>query len=545
MEDRHEYGSHETPRWSRHAVPAPAGKPYKRVYEHRPSSMGELLLEMRRWSDREILVQGDRRLQTREFEQLVAAAAQRMRDRGVGPGDRVMLLGFNSIEWVCAFWALQSLGAVAALGNAWWSREEINGAISLLSPKIVIANNNFGLAGSVPFSELFESSDLEPAGELTITHVNEDDPALVLFSSGTTGSPKGVLMSQRAVVGNLQNLLVLTGRLPNELPAEHVGTRNLLTVPLFHGAGVQTMCSTFLQGGTVTLLRGKFDAGEVLDLIESERITVWGGIPTMVIRALEHPRMATADVSSVKSIPLGGAAVSAELRARIPKAFPGVKKKVGSLYGLTEAGGILASGTGSDISDHPGRVGKPLPVVEIRIDKRDAGGIGEISARTPTVPDGYLGEGPIADPEGWVASGDLGRVDEDGWLYVVGRSKEIIIRGGENIASANVERCLTSHPGVGEAAVIALPHAELGEEVGAAVLLRPEADAVTESDLTAFAREHLANYEVPTRWWFRSTPLPLNAMGKVARKVLLEEWPTENAERPRLEEAAAPGAGGR
>lgn len=518
------------PRWSRKAVHAPAGKPYRLVYEHRPSSMGELLLEMRRWSDREILVQGDRRVRAFEFERLVAQAARRVRDSGLSAGDRVLLLGFNSIEWVCLFWALQSIGAVAALGNAWWSREEIAGAIGLVGPKLIIANENFGLPQSVPLAAFFESFDDEAEAELTLPHIEEDDPALILFSSGTTGSPKGVLMSQRAVVGNLQNLLVLTGTLPHELPADHVGTKNLLTVPLFHGAGVQTMCSTFLQGGTVILLRGKFDAGEALDLIQTERVTVWGGIPTMVIRALEHPRMATADVSSVRSIPLGGAAVSPELSTRIPQAFPGVKQNVGSLYGLTEAGGILASGKGRDISDHPGRVGKPLPVVEIRIENPDSSGAGEIIARTPTIPDGYLGEGPIADADGWVASGDIGKVDKDGWLYVVGRSKDVIIRGGENIASANVERCLNLHPNVQEVAVLALPHADLGEEVGAAVVLRPDAGDVSEEDLRSFTREHLASYEVPTRWWFRSLPLPLNAMGKVARKVLLDEWLSRLAE---------------
>jgi long-chain acyl-CoA synthetase len=331
------------------------------------------------------------------------------------------------------------------------------------------------------------------------------------------------MMSHRGVVANIQNLLVLTGRMPSELPAGQPGTVSLLTVPLFHLSGVQISFSTLLSGGKLVFLEGRFDADAVLRLIERERVRVWGSIPTMVSRVLEHPPLASYDTSSLRSIPMGGAAISADLRDKLRAAFPGVKKSVGSLYGLTEAGGVLAAGSARDVDGRPGCVGKPLPVVEIRIAAPDAAGNGEILARTPTVTLGYWGDPtPVTDAEGWVRTGDLGRC-EDGYLYLTGRSKDIIIRGGENIACAHVEQCLQGHPDVQEVAVIPLPHADLGEEVAAVVVLREGADTRVDA-LRAHATAHLGKFQVPSRWWLRREALPVNATGKIDKRALPREW---------------------
>ncbi len=480
------------------------------VYTQRPRSVAELLLERRRWPDRELLVQGERRITGAELERLVARAAAGLKGRGVGPGDRVLLLGFNSVEWVVAFWALQSLGAVAALGNAWWSDAEVAAALAQVDPVLAITDRV--VDGAVRFAELDG-----PDAPLNLHPVAEDDLALIMFSSGTTGAAKGVLMSHRAVVANIHNLLVLTGRLPDELLDTHPGTVSMLSVPLFHLAGIQTSLTTLLSGGRLVFLEGKFDPREVLRLIEQERVRVWGSIPTMVSRVLEHPDFASFDTSSVSSVPMGGSAISPELRTQVAAAFTGVKARVGSLYGLTEAGGVLAAGSGADITSRPGAVGKALPVVELAM--RDGG---EIAARTPTMTGGYLGDPtPIADADGWVLTGDLGRID-DGWLYVTGRSKDVIIRGAENIAAAHVEQALLTHPDVVEVAVVALPHADLGEEVGAAVVLRGHADA---DALHAHAARSLGRHEVPTRWWFHPGPLPTNPSGKIVRRQVKDEWP--------------------
>jgi long-chain acyl-CoA synthetase len=494
------------------------------VYTNRPGSTAELLLEARRWGDREFLVQGERRITTRGHEQAVARVAAQLRERGIGRGDRVMLLGFNRIEWIVAFWAVQCLGAVAVLGNAWWSGEETADALALADPALLVTDRELDDVPAVTFDALQPFVDSEEPAELTLTPVAEGDTALIMFSSGTTGAAKGVVMSHRSVVANLQNLLVLTGRLPNELPADHRGTVSLLSVPLFHLAGVQISSTTLLSGGSLIFLKGRFDAAEVLQLIERERVRVWGSIPTMVSRVLDHPDFAKWDTSTVTSIPMGGAAISPELRQRVAAAFTNVRGRVGSLYGLTEAGGVLAAGSGQDVRDRPGCVGRALPVVELRIQNPDAEGVGEIQARTPTVTDGYLGEaGGIADADGWVSTGDLGRLEEPNWLYVTGRAKDIIIRGGENIASAHVERGLLAHPDVLEAAAVALPHPDLGEEVGAAIVLRPGAAADVEGVRAAAARS-LARFELPSRFWVRRTPLPTNAAGKVLRREIRDDW---------------------
>jgi long-chain acyl-CoA synthetase len=200
---------------------------------------------------------------------------------------------------------------------------------------------------------------------------------------------------------------------------------------------------------------------------------------------------------------------------------------VGSLYGLTEAGGVLAAGSGTDLTSRPGAVGRALPVVELTVRDPDAEGVGEIGARTPTATAGYLGGSgvePIADADGWIFSGDLGRIDPDGWLYVTGRSKDVIIRGGENIASAHVERALLTHPDVVEAAVVALPHPDLGEEVAAAVVLRSGAESTVEA-IRDHARTRLGRFEVPSAWWVHPGPLPTNPSGKVLRRQVRDDWP--------------------
>ncbi|VTU22544.1 Long-chain-fatty-acid--CoA ligase [Variovorax sp. SRS16] len=505
-----------------------AGHPC-RAYAHRPRSIPELLRDARRWGHRPFVIEGERRLDFLAFEAAVQRVASALRARGIAQGDRVVLLAYNSLEWLVAFWALQSLGAVTVLANAWWGDDETREALATVDPVAVLTDRE----GARALDPSFRPMDLralrsvidasESVAALPPTRLSEDDLAIIMFSSGTTGVAKGVMMSHRGVIANIQNLLALTGRLPNELPMDKPGTVSLLTVPLFHLAGIQISLSTLLSGGSLVFLEGRFDPLAILNLIQREKVRVWGSIPTMVSRVVEHERFAEFDTSSLRSIPMGGAAISVELREKVQRAFPATKKSVGSLYGLTEAGGVLAAGSGDDVKGRPGCVGKPLPVVELRIADADASGAGEIFARTPTVTLGYWGDPvPIADADGWVKTGDLGRV-EDGHLYVVGRSKDIVIRGGENIACAHVEHGLQTHPDVVEVAVVGLPHADLGEEVAAVVVLREGASANVE-DLRRHAAAHLGKFEVPSRWWLRSEALPTNATGKIFKRDLPRQW---------------------
>ena len=502
-----------------------------RVYATRPHSLAEMFLDAQRWADRPLIVQGSRRLTGDEHARAVARVAQELRRRGARTGDSIVLLGYNHVEWLVAFWALQCIGATAVLGNAWWSDEEAAAAIELVKPSMVLTDRPAGRPlpsgpKRVQFSELQAVVEHEEEVPLVIDQVKEDAHAVVIFSSGTTGQAKGVAMSHRSVIANIQNLLLLTSRLPSELPTTHPGTVSLLTMPLFHLAGVQISFMTLLSGGKLVFLEGRFDPLEVLRLIEREKVRAWGSVPTMVSRVIHHEEFAKFDTSSVSSIPMGGAAIPHELRAEVKQAFPKTNKRVGSMYGLTEAGGVLAAGSGSDLEGRPNCVGKPLPAVEIRIRNANDEGVGEIVARTPTATSGYLGDStPICDADGWVMSGDLGRFDEEGFLYVVGRLKDTIIRGGENVASVHVERCLRTHPDVLEVAVVPLPHHDLGEEVCAAVVLR-EGATVTLDELKAYAAGQLARFEVPSRWWLTHDPLPTNASGKVIKRDVIQNWPS-------------------
>ncbi|BBL79274.1 fatty acid--CoA ligase [Rubrobacter xylanophilus] len=522
----------KAPRWSREVVRAEVAGYPSLIYAERPRSVPELLVDARRWRGREHLVQGERRITFEAHERAVARVAWRLKAAGIRPKDRVLLFGANQIEWVVAFWAVQCLGGVAVLGNAWWSEPELREVTVSIQPALALTDSPrpAGLPEGVPclhFGDLRHLVDDGGRGNepgLDIAAIEENDPSMIIFSSGTTGVAKGVILSHRSVVCNLQNLLVLTGRLPNELPESHPGTVSLLSVPLFHLAGIQVACSTLLTGGSLIFLEGRFDAGEVLRLIEKERVRVWGSVPTMVSRVIDHPDFARFDTSSLSSIPMGGASVSSELREKVHRAFPSVRGGGGSLYGLTEAGGVLAAGSGPEMAKRPGCVGRPLPVVEIKIKDPSPEGVGEILARTPTAMSGYWGkDSSTVSPEGWLSTGDLGRMDEEGYLYVVGRSKDIIIRGGENIASGHVERHLLTHPDVEEAAVVPIPHPDLGEEVGAAIVLRPRAKAGAE-EIKAHVAKSLARFEVPSRWWIRRQPLPTNPTGKILRREVLREW---------------------
>jgi long-chain acyl-CoA synthetase len=360
-----------------------------------------------------------------------------------------------------------------------------------------------------------------PAGE-------EDDAAVIIFTSGTTGAPKAAVLSHRSVIANQQNLLVTTGRLPSELSADHSGTVSLVTVPLFHAGGIQSVISALLTGGRLVFLEGRFDPGEVLRVIESERVRVWGGVPTMITRVLDHADLGSRDTSSLSSITVSGTHIPPELLQRVREAFPGARRRVGTIYGMTEAGGTLTAVTGDELAQRPGSVGRAMPVVELAIAGADPDGVGEIIARSPTVMNGYWGMSgdSIVTEEGWLRTGDLGRIDGDGYLYVVGRSKDVVIRGGENIACANVEAALAAHPAVAEVAVVGLPEPEYGEEVAAVVVIHDGA-SVDADELRQYAADRLAYFELPTRWWIRREALPINATGKVVKPALRDAWPDD------------------
>ncbi|MGH9036356.1 MAG: class I adenylate-forming enzyme family protein, partial [Acidimicrobiia bacterium] len=428
--------------------------------------------------------------------------------------------------------------------NAWWNGPEVEHAVRLTEPRLTLAPAS--LLERLPAgSSALDLDQLELAGEAGSTPAgapadsgghprgprdpgDEDDPAVILFTSGSTGLPKGAVLPHRALIALQHTLLHLTGRFPDRLPADHPREVMLQSGPLFHVGGIQGLLRTWLLGGTLVFLRDRFDPAEVVDLIETERVHRWGGVPTMVSRVLDLPGLDTRDLSSVRSLTLGGSSVAPELVERVRARFPNATRGISQIYGQSEAGGTLTAATDRDLLARPGTVGRALPVVELRIDDPGADGVGEVLARTPAQMSGYWGQ-PEDDPftpDGWLRTGDLGHLDADGYLYLTGRSKDIIIRGGENIAAPHVESALLNHDQVRDVTVVGLPDPDLGEVVGAVVVVAPDS-TVTIDELVDVARERLAYFAVPTRWWVRLAGLPVNATGKVDKKALQQAFPAD------------------
>jgi acyl-CoA synthetase (AMP-forming)/AMP-acid ligase II len=461
-----------------------------------------------RWPDREYLIQGERRITHARLRESIPAAAGRLAASGVGPGDRVMILAYNSPEFVIALWSIWWLGAVAVFGNRWWHPGQTERALAETGSRLLITDRS-DRASPVPAVPI---SDLgHPAGPAAASAPpdDEDAPALIVFTSGSTGAPKGVVLSHRSVVANQQNLLVRQGRMPGGPRDDAPPTVLLVCTPLFHIGGVSHMLTPLITGGTLVLTEGRFDPRQVLDLIERERIHVFGGVPTMAIRVIEHPEFSRFDLSSLRAFPLGGAPVAEALLHRLAAKVPQLGRRgLANTWGMTESGGYVTAGNSADMARFPGTVGRPYPCAEIRIAPDADGPSGEVLVRSPTVMLHYLG-GPdgTVDEDGWLHTGDIGHINDDGYLFLDGRAKDIVIRGGENVACAHVEGALLEHPDVLEAAVFGAPDADLGETV-VAVIVTADGRPLDEGGLREHLASRLAYFEIPAQWFFRTEPLP-------------------------------------
>lgn len=497
------------------------GVPY-RMYTQRPHRVEELVAFAAEWGDRPHLVQGDTSMSFAELHLAILAKARQLTAQGLQPGERVLLLGWNSPEWVANFWACLQAGAVPVLANAWWSAAEVADGLALSQPALVLADAH--AAGKVPqawrcgpWAIDIETPVAESANDAQVSDRTEEQTALIIFTSGTSGRPKAVVLSHRALLARLQMTLHVTRKLPHQVDrSAHDVT--LITGPLFHVGGMQTLLRAFVTGDTLVLPSGRYDPAEVLMLVEKFRIKRWNAVPTMVSRLLDHPDVTKRDVSSLQSISIGGAPVHKELMERIRSCLPSVSPRIPTGYGLTENGGQATAAAGSEDVAQLGSTGRPFPCVEIRFLTHPEFPDGEILLRSPTQMTRYFGidESPI-DTEGWLHTGDLGRLDEQGNLWVTGRCKDMIIRGGENIAPVAVERALMAIPGVVEVAVFGVPHPDLGEEVMAVVMVEGEA---TPQQLREQLSGKVASFAIPSRWQIQTEPLPTNQTGKVDKTAL-------------------------
>ena len=473
-----------------------------------------------------------------------AAVAAALSDRyGVGPGDRVGLLGANQPGWIQGFWGTVSSGAIAVAMNGWWKGDEIRYGIELTEPKVLIADRRrlerLGGDPGIPVIGM-APDEADPVDSLIDAYrdaslpdveIAIDDPAAILFTSGTTGRPRGAIQTHRNFFAYLTCAFMIGARQFVRFPGESmdVGGPTLACSPLFHVSGLHA-CAVMAVGAGFNHLwtTGRYDPEKILRLTEEHGIARWSGVTTQVWRLVEHPRLQDYDVSSVISIGGGGSMWSPELQEICRTALPHARTTVTIGYGLTESSGLATSAADDVLRAHPDSVGYPLPTVGVRItdDDGDAlaeGAVGNICLSGPMVTPGYWND-PAATAEtirdGWLRTGDYGYV-RDGLLFLVSRRSDLIIRGGENIYPAEIEQRLDAHPAVAESAVVGVEHRELGQEVKAVVVVGeepPDEDLV--SELRAWVAATLADIKVPAHWELRNEPLPRNATGKILKQVV-------------------------
>ncbi|MFF0498431.1 class I adenylate-forming enzyme family protein [Nocardia aobensis] len=510
------------------------------VLRRRRRAVAELLAASVAFGDRDYLVTEDRRLSYREHAAAAAALAAALHEEyGVGRGDRVAILAANTVEWVITFWAAQSLGAIAVGLNGWWVPREIEYGLSLTEPAVVVVDaKRAKLLADIDTSAAVVTMDEDlprliaahAGAEPTVPDVVEDDPAVILFTSGTSGKPKAALHSQRnllAVTGYFEYTDALAAAFTGKTrePGAPLDLRCLLTSPLFHIASLHNLVVPRLATGSAVIMpQGGFDADRILRLIEKERVTNWGAVPTMASRLLEHGDIGRYDTSSLTAFALASAPSSPAFKQRLREEVPFAADALVDSYGLTECSTAVAVATPADLAESPGTLGRPI--ISVALEIRDADGApvpegveGEVYVRSPFVMLGYW-RNPEAtaaaiDAERWLRTGDFG-VIEQGRLRLTGRRSDLILRGGENIYPVEIEQCLDEHPDVVECAVVGEPHPDLGQQVAAVVVLA-EGSTASEADLREFARARLAYFKVPERWRITSEPLPRNITGKLIR----------------------------
>ncbi|MEO5641316.1 MAG: class I adenylate-forming enzyme family protein [Sphingomicrobium sp.] len=525
-----------------------------RVWKNAPPTIPALIEQSRAHGTRDFVVLGDERLTYDGHYRAVATLAHWLIGERIARGERVALAMRNLPEWPVIFFAVAATGAIIVPLNAWSTGPELAAMLADCGASLLFCDAEREERVAPELASLPEllrvivtrsrsaPSRLEdiigevpnygalPEVNLPNVAINPDDDASLLYTSGTTGSAKGAIGTHRNLMSNIHSTAFAGARnflrrgQPLPLPAPRV---RLLTVPLFHATAISASLITGMPAGNTNILMRRWDAGEALALIERELVQITGGVPTIAWQLLDHPDRDRFDLSSLDTIAYGGAPASPELALRL-KAKLGVMPGTG--WGMTETTSTVTSHSAEDYLARPDSCGPPVAVADLKIVAEDgvtelpSGSVGELWARGPMVVRGYWNR-PEATAatfvDGWVRTGDIARLDDDGFCFIVDRAKDVIIRGGENIYSVEVEHRIELHPAVAEAALVALPHATLGEVPAAIVHLHPGAD-LDEADLQAWLRERIAAFKVPVRMNFTPAPLPRTASGKLIKRGLAD-----------------------
>jgi len=530
-----------------------------RVWKNALPNLAALAESTKLFGEREFVVFDDERVTYSAWYKAVATLGAALQEMGVRKGDRVALAMRNLPEWPVAFFAGAVIGAIVVPLNAWWTGEELafgmadSGAAVLicdaerwermaplkaempdLQHVLVTRGGSTSLAEPARALEDVignpkDYADL-PERSLPNVAISPDDAVTIFYTSGTTGKPKGALGSHRNLLTNGLTTAysgaatILRRGAPLPEPTIRAG---LVVVPMFHVTACSASMIPTIQAGHKIVFMHKWDTVKAFEIIEREKINATGGVPFIAWQLIEHPDRAKYDLSSIDSISYGGAPSAPELVAKIYEIFGAYP---GNGWGMTETMATVTSHTSEDYLNRPDSCGPPVPVSDLKIMSEDGvtelpvGEVGELWARGPQIVKGYWNR-PEATAEtfvdGWVRTGDLAKLDEEGFCFIVDRAKDMIIRGGENIYSSEVENILYEHPAVTDAALVGIAHPTLGEEPAAVVHLAPGTTA-TEDELRAWVGERLAKFKVPVRIVFTTGTLPRNANGKILKRELRE-----------------------
>jgi long-chain acyl-CoA synthetase len=523
-----------------------------RVWKNALPDLRGVMAAARTHGTADFLVYGEERVSFDGFHSAVAALMSALAARGVGKGDRVALAMRNLPEWPVAFMAVCALGAIIVPLNAWWTGEELAFALEDSGSRLLIADADRWTriaphAAGLPLQHVIVSRGagegaerLEdmiggpgswPAlldAELPEAEIASDDPAGIFYTSGTTGRPKGALGTHRNLTTNIMTSAwsaAQSARRRGEGLPEPRSRVILLAVPFFHATAFSATLMGSLAGGSRLVLLHKWDTLEAMRLIEQERVSMTGGVPFIAWQLIEHPERHKFDLSTLEAISYGGAPSAPELVSAIWQTFGALP---GNGWGMTETSATVTHHMAEDYLNRPSSCGPPAPVASLEIRADDGvtvlppNSVGELWASGPMIVAGYWNR-PEATAQtfvdGWVRTGDLAKLDDEGFCTIVDRAKDVIIRGGENIYSIEVENVLYEHPAVTDAALVGIPHRTLGEEPAAVVYLAPGA-AASEDELKAFVAARLAGFKVPVRIAFTAETLPRNANGKILKKEL-------------------------
>ncbi|MFZ5718719.1 MAG: class I adenylate-forming enzyme family protein [Pseudomonadota bacterium] len=535
------------------------GVPTK-TFKNAPPNVRALWLSTAAFGDRDYLVYQDERITYAEAHRQVAAIAGWLMAQGVKPGDRVAIAMRNYPEWMLIYWACACVGVAAVGMNAWWTAAEMAYGLKDSAPKVLFADGEriarlqeqpdmlgdtllvATRTDALPPGAVAWSEVVAHGGALPDVAVDPEDDLCIFYTSGTTGFPKGAQLTHRSCVNNLMNMMfsgaahgLATQRATGvEPPATPPTPVTLVTTPLFHVTANNCGAYATTAAGGKMVLMYRWDAGEALKLIERERCTSAGGVPVMARELITHPDFDKYDTSSLLSVGGGGAQLQPDLVGKIDKAVSTARPNTG--YGMTETSGIITSISGDFFVDKPASCGRAMPTFDVRVVGDDGealppGQPGELWVRGASVIKGYINR-PDATAEsitdGWLHTGDVAWLDDDGFIYLVDRKKDMVLRGGENIYCAEVESALHQHPAVAECSVFGVADPRLGEEVGAAVVVRP-GERLDAAALRDFCGPIIAKHKIPRYIWLLDAPLPRNANGKFLKRELRETLKVEEA----------------